>query len=265
MKSYVLTALFSVISVGAMADSYQSQTDVNYGWANLDKGDLSNWDLKQRFYLAPVQTQGAVPLAEAAFMQRQASLSAGFNRLTANPDNVDKSHLNSWSLGGEYMDSQHNYYAALDWEFSNGSKAYEGSAKLGYFVQNDWLVTADLYHTKDWQGQTQMEYGASTKKLLDLNSGDFIALTGGFRNLHHSTDTLYEVGADYYLGKNLSVGVGYQWLSPGVFQTKNDGFEVRSQWFALPNLALNASVGRVYQDELGLRETAYQVGASYRF
>lgn len=265
MKNFIISALCSVMSVSAMANSFQSQTDVNYGWVNLDNADLSSWELTQRFYLAPVNTDGAVPLAEAAFMQRKSSLHAGFNRLTVDVPGSADGHLNSWSVGGEYMDTHHNFYAALDWEFLNDSKAYEGAAKLGYFVQPDWLVTADIYHTKDDLGRTQLEYGASTKKLMDLNTGDFIAITAGLRNLHHSTDTLYEVGADYYFGKNLSVGLGYQWLSPGVFQTKQDGVEVRSQWFVLPNLAVNASVGRIYQDDISLKETAYQLGASYRF
>lgn len=265
MKSYLLTALCSVISVGAMADSFQAQTDINYGDIHFKEGDLSSWDAKQRFYLAPVQTEGSVPLAESAFMQRQSSVHAGFNRITLDPKAAKKQHLNSWSIGGEYMDSQHNYYGALDWRFINDSKGYEGTAKLGYFVQNDWLVTADFYHTKDWEGKTQMEYGASTKKLLDLNTGDFIALTAGFRDGHHDNYTDYQVGADYYFGKNLSVGIGYEWSSPGVFQTKQDNFELRSQWFVLPNLSLNAAVGRDKVEELNLRETAYQVGASYRF
>ncbi len=264
MKSYLLTALFSVITTSAMAGSYQAQTDVNYGWADLGNVDINAWQAKQRFYLAPVSTDGAVPLAEAAFMQRQASLAATFTRATLDGVGPDQ-HTNAWSVGGEYMNRSHNYYAALDMEFVNNSKAYEATTKLGYFVQNDWLVTADIYHTKDETGRTALEYGASTKKLLDLHTGDFIAINAGFRNQDDSTLTAYEVGADYYFGKSLSVGVGYQWVSAGVFQSDNDSFEVRSQWFVLPNLAVNASVGRIFLDDVSLDETAYQIGASYRF
>ena len=67
MKSYLLTALFSVIVTPAIASSYQSQTDLNYGWVDVGNVDLDAWQAKQRFYLAPVSTDGAVPLAEAAF------------------------------------------------------------------------------------------------------------------------------------------------------------------------------------------------------
>lgn len=267
MKSYLfpvlVPALLSMVSVAAVAGSYQSQTDVNYGWADIEGADLSSWNLKQRFYLAPVQTEGSVPFAEAAFMQRQASVHGTFSR-----DSVEyagmKAHNNSWSVGGEYMDSRHDFYASLDWKFVNNSKEYEAVTKLGFFVQNDWLVTGDIYHVKDNDGSTFLEYGASTKKLLDLDTGDFIALTAGMRNFNHSTWTAYNVGADYYFGKNLSVGLGYEWDSKGVFQTEADSYEIRSQWFALPNLALNAALKRVeYLDEED--ETLYQVGASYRF
>jgi hypothetical protein len=264
MKSYLLTALFSVISASAMASSYQTQTDLNYGWVDIGNVDLNAWQAKQRFFLAPVSTDGAVPLAEAAFMQRQSSLAATFTRGTVEVAGQD-AHNNAWSVGGEYMDRSHNYYAALDMEFVNNSKEYEATTKLGYFVQNDWLVTADIYHTKDDLGRTALEYGASTKKLLDLNTGDFIAITGGLRNHDDSTLTTYNVGADYYFGKNLSVGLGYHWVSAGVFQNDQDGFEVRSNWYMLPNLALNASVGRIFLDDVSLDETAYQIGASYRF
>jgi len=264
MKSMMLTALFSVIATPVMANSFQAQTDLNYGWVDIGNVDLNAWQAQQRFFLAPVSTAGAVPLAEAAFMQRQSSLAATFTRLTVDAAGQDL-HNNAWSIGGEYMDRSHNYYAALDLEFVNNSKEYEATTKLGYFVQKDWLVTADIYHIKDESGRTALEYGASTKKLLDLNTGDFIAITGGFRNQDDSTLTAYHVGADYYFGKNLSVGVGYHWVSAGVFQTDNDGFEVRSNWYVLPNLALNASVGRVFLDDVNLDETAYQIGASYRF
>lgn len=267
MKSYffpvLVPALLSLASATAVAGSYQSQTDVNYGWADVEGADLSSWNLKQRFYLAPVQTEGAVPLAEAAFMQRQASLHGTFSR-----DSVEygefEANNNSWSVGGEYMDSRHDFYASLDWRFINNSKEYEATTKLGFFVQNDWLVTGDIYHVKDFAGSTYLEYGASTKKLLDLDTGDFIAITAGMRNYNHSTWTGYNVGADYYFGKNLSVGLGYDWNSKGVFQTEADAYELRSQWFALPNLALNASLKRVdYLDDED--ETLYQVGGSYRF
>jgi hypothetical protein len=264
MKSYMLTALFSVIATSAMASSYQSQTDVNYGWVDIGNVDINAWQAKQRFYLAPVSTDGEVPLAEAAFMQRQSSLAATFTRGTVEANGQD-AHNNAWSVGGEYMDRSHNYYASLDMEFVNNSKMYEATTKLGYFVQNDWLVTADIYHTKDEMGHTALEYGVSTKKLLDLNTGDFIAITAGFRDEDDSNRTMYNVGADYYFGKNLSVGLGYNWVSAGVFQSDNDGFEVRSNWYVLPNLALNASVGRVFLDDVDFNETAYQIGASYRF
>jgi hypothetical protein len=264
MKSFMLTALFSVIAIPAVADSYQSQTDLNYGWVDVGNVDLNAWEAKQRFFLAPVSTDGAVPLAEAAFMQRQSSLAATFTRLTVDGPGID-AHNNAWSMGGEYMDRSHNYYASLDMEFVNNSKEYEATTKLGYFVQNDWLVTADIYHIKDDLGRTALEYGVSTKKLLDLNTGDFMAINASFRNQDDSSITAYEVGADYYFGKNLSVGLGYHWVSTGVFQSDEDGFEVRSNWYVLPNLALNASVGRMFLDDVSLEETSYQLGASYRF
>ena len=264
MKSFLITALCSVISAGAVADSFQSQTDVNYSTVDVGPFDLSAWQLKQRFYLAPVNTDGATPLAEAAFMQRQSSVAGSYTRAKLDTNQAD-AHASSWSLGGEYMDSSHNYYASLDWQFENNSKAYEATTKLGYFVQNDWLVTGDIYQIKDDMGHTALEYGVSTKKLLDLTNGDFFALTGGLRNHDDSTMTSYDVGADYYFGKNLSVGVGYSWYSPGVFQSNHDSYQLRTQWYVLPNLALNASVGKIFVDEMELDETAYQVGASYRF
>ena len=53
MKSYLfpvlVPALLSMVSVAAVAGSYQSQTDVNYGWADIEGADLSSWNLKQRF------------------------------------------------------------------------------------------------------------------------------------------------------------------------------------------------------------------------
>lgn len=257
MKRSMLALLIAVVSTGAAANSYQNETSVDYGNSEINGVDLDLWQLKHQYFFNAVDTSGNTPRAEAAFINKSASVFGTLSRLSA-----DSEDQNGWSVGGEYMDQSHNFYGKLEWLHYSGTDYQEVDGTVGYFISNDWLVGAIFEHSRPDQGGSSTNYGVMTKKLWDLGTGDMINLEANILDYRNDSATRYGVGADYYFGKNFSAGVGYQWISDGVLSESEDSLSLRTKWFALPNLSLSASVAF---DALETGDDVYQVGASYRF
>lgn len=257
MKRSMLALLIAVVSTGAAANSYQHETSVGYANADTNTVDVDAWQLKHQYFFNAVDTSGNTPRAEAAFINKNASVFGTLSRLS-----IDSDDQNSWSVGGEYMDQSHNFYGKLEWQHYSNDDSQDLNGTVGYFISNDWLVGAIFEHSRPDQGGSSTNYGVMTKKLWDLGTGDMINLEADILDYRNDSATRYGVGADYYFGKNFSAGVGYQWISDGVLSESEDSLSLRTQWFALPNLSLSASVAF---DALETGDDVYQVGASYRF
>lgn len=259
MKGSLLALMIAAVSTGVAANTYQNETTLNYGWgdiANTDS-DLDAWQLSHRFYLSPVDTSGNAPLAESAFINKNASVFATLGRFS-----VDGYDQNNWSVGGEFMSSQHNFYGSLEWTHFSNTNDQQVDASLGYFITNDWLVGAIAEHSSPDEGGSTTNYGVMTKKLWDLGTGDMMNLEATILDYRNWSTTRYGVGADYYFGKNFSAGVGYQWLSDDVLSESKDSLSLRARWFALQNLSVQAEVAF---DTLETADDLYSVGVSYRF
>lgn len=257
MKRSMLALLIAVVSTGAAANSYQNESSVDYANGDINGVDVDGWQLKHQYFFNAVDTSGKTPLAEAAFINKNASVFGSLSRLSSDSD-----HQNSWSVGGEYMDQSHNFYGKLEWRHFSGTDQQDVDGTLGYFISNDWLVGAIFEHDRPEQGGSSTNYGVMTKKLWDLGTGDLINLEAEILDYRQASTTRYGVAADYYFGKNFSAGVGYQWLSDGFLSESDDSLSLRAKWFALPNLSLSASVAF---DALETGDDLYQLGASYRF
>ena len=261
MKRTLLASLLSVVSVTTMATTYQHESSIHYNWGDVAQADLQRYDLSHRFYLSTVQGNVAAPLAEAAFLGRNSSVFGDYVRGTLKEDGVRES-FSAWRLGGEYMDSSHNFYVGFEFESLNRSSTKSALTQLGYFVDSDWLVTFDIDHIRPDSIGTRTEFGFSTKKLMRLPTGDHLSVEASYRDLRSTSRNAYSFGGDYYFGKALSVGLFYDWTSKNMISTERDSFTVRGQWFPMPNLAVRAAVSF---DSPETGEDLYTVGASYRF
>lgn len=257
MKGSMLALLIAVVSTGAAANNYQHESSVAYGNTDINGVDIDGWQLKHQYFFNAVDTSGKTPRAEAAFINKNASVFGTLSRLSSN-----EADQNSWSVGGEYMDQSHNFYGKLEWTHFSGTDQQDLDGTLGYFISPDWLVGAIFEHDRPEQAGSSTNYGVMTKKLWDLGTGDMMNLEASILDYRQASVTRYGVGADYYFGKNFSAGVGYEWISDKVFSESEDSLSLRANWFALPNLSLSASV--VF-DSLETDDDVYQIGASYRF
>ncbi|MEE2025638.1 MULTISPECIES: putative porin [Alkalimonas] len=261
MKRTLLASLLSVVSVTAMAASYQNESSLNFSWGDVVQADLQQWEFSHRYFLTPVQGNVAAPLAESAFLSRNSNVFGDYVRGTQKEDGI-KLSSSSWRLGGEYMDSSHDFYVGFEFESINRSSTKSALTQLGYFFDSDWLVTFDIDHTRPDSAGTRTEFGFSTKKLMRLPTGDHLNVEASYRDLRSTSRNAYSFGGDYYFGKELSVGLFYDWTSKNIVSTAQDSFTVRGQWFPMNNLAVRASVSF---DSFETGEDLYTVGASYRF
>ncbi|MBN8444714.1 MAG: putative porin [Gammaproteobacteria bacterium] len=258
MKLSILTVLVSMLSANAMANTFQHQSSADYGSINTDGYDVSTWNLNHKYYISPVDQNDSAPWAEAAFVGRASNVNATFIRSTVDTSFGEFS-ANGWGVGGEYMDSRHDFYAAANVSMANGSSANELTASAGFFVQKNWLVKADVFRTKDDDGETSSDYGISTKALMSVMNGDFLVLNAAWRQYEDADTNGIELGADYYVRPYLSFGVEYS----DDTDSAESSYGVNSQYFVNSNLALRGSLTRIdFGDE---NETALQLGASYRF
>jgi hypothetical protein len=261
MKHTLLATLMFAFSYSASANTFQHQTDVGFGWVESDAGDYQQWALSQRVYLTPVRTGNKAPYAEAGFLSRSGSISAGYNYAQFD-SGVDKISMSSWMLGGEYKDISHNFYAAANVIELNGSSDTVVLGSMGFFARADWLVKLDARHIRPDGVGSYTEYGVSTKKLLALENGNYINIEASFMDVKQQDDSEYSVAADYYFGRSIALGLAYDWTSDDVVITDTDSITVRGSWYLQPNLALRAAVVLDYLDS---DEELYQLGASYRF
>ncbi|EHR39436.1 putative porin [Alishewanella jeotgali] len=262
MKRTLIATALSLCSAGVLANSFQHQTNLDYQWGDILNADLRSYNLSHQFYLNPVQAANNMPLAEAGFLSRSSSLQFGYSYNQFDFGNLGKTSLSGWSLGGEYRDVSHNFYASLLWTELNNSDDRVGQASLGYYLDPSWLLKLDVEHLRPDGDGSVTQYGVSTKKLMTLAHGDFISVEASYMDQANSSLGRFGVAGDYYFGRNLSLGLAYDWTSKGVFNSESDAFTVRGQWYAMPNLALRAGVTF---DSLETGDDLYHLGASFRF
>ena len=264
---FIVSVLASTIAVGAQAQSYQFQTDADYGHVSENGVDLDAVTIKQQYFLSPLQASENQPWKEAAFLNRSSSLNLDYSRINTDINGFGDQSLSGWGFGGEYMSQAHNFYGALQTRFFNGDDTFMAVGKVGYFVQPNWLVSLDAYHVNPEGEGSDTYYGASTKVIVPVMMGDHLVLTASVADWDEENG--YTIGADYYIRPNWSVGASYRDdmpmadlnFSPASLVGK--GTELRSEYFVTPQLALRASYNRV---DLGQGHTdQYGLGASYRF
>ena len=256
---FVVSVLASTIAVGAQAQSFQFQTDADYNSADLGAVDVNSMQIRQQYFLSPLQNGDNQPWREAAFLGRSSSVNLTYNRTEF--DGSYEMNVNSWGLGGEYMSNSHDFYAALDVNFLNGDNSFAANGKLGFFVQQNWLVALDVYHSNPDSYGSSTDYGLSTKAILPVMDGDHLVLTASYADF--DLDDGYVIGADYYIRPYWSVGLALRNDMQTLQNAFGDSVELRSEYFVTPQLALRGAVSRV--DTGPDHANQFAVGASYRF
>lgn len=257
MKRSLIALLVAAVSTGVAAKDYQNETSLNYGWGDIGSSSLNSWQLGHRYYFDPVRTSGKTPYAESAFMNRNSNVSASVGRTS-----VGDYDTNGWSIAGEYMSQQNDWYGSIEWAHFNKVDAENINATLGYFFAKDWMVGIVAEHYRPDESGSSTNYGITTKKLWDVGGNDMVNLEAEVLDFRNLSTTRFSVGGDYYFGKSFSAGLGYSWLSDSNATDSDGSLSLRSRWFMQPNLSLQAAIAF---DSLDTGDDQYSVGVSYRF
>jgi len=249
-KPILTTSLLAIASFSAFAqDTFTTSLEAAY--ANSDNVD--QYSIFGSYYFSPINTSKG-PLAEAVFLNRSNSIDASFNRSEIDFSG-DSYSFNSWSVGGTVHVENSGLFLNANIAHANGSNAANYGLGAGYYLARDWSLSINTNFDED------LEYtgvSVDTKKLYDLGGDTYLNLTASINNPDEGS-TGYAAGADYYLNKNLSVGVGRSWS--GSF---TDGTTaLNTNWFFTDTASLSVSIARTEIDSFS--DNSFSLGASARF
>ncbi|MGJ8674421.1 MAG: putative porin [Pseudoalteromonas sp.] len=251
MKKLILTtSLLTAASFSAFAqDTFTSSVSGSY----TDSDNVDQYNVVGSYYFSPVSTRKG-PLAEAVFLNRSNSINAGFNRSEVDFGGNSDS-FNSWRIGGTVHVEDSGLFLNAGIAHANGSDSANYGLGAGYYLAKDWTVGINTNFDEDLE---YLGVSVDTKKLYDLGGDTYLNLTASINNPDEGS-TGYAAGADYYLNKNLSVGVGRSWS--GSF---TDGTTaLNTNWFFTDTASVSISIARTEIDSFS--DNTFSLGASARF
>lgn len=203
-----------LVSTTALAAGYNAEIGVDY--TTQDNPGIDTWIATGTWHFRTVETDN-VPLAEAAFMGRNGSLSVGHFDFD---NDVDGNGAILELLGPR----NNNLYASLGYFDVAGDDVV--AAELGYFVGDNWLVSIA---GSDSDGDDPIILG--TRFVAPLTGGQFVSFEASVDD-----NEFVSVGGDYYVTRGTSFGVE-------VGGSRNIDYEigVRVRHYFTENLALGAS------------------------
>ncbi|UTF60074.1 putative porin [Gilvimarinus sp. DA14] len=284
-------ALLAFISIPAAADPYQWEVGGDYQSKDYDSvvvGDGDDYKLWGAYYLSPVTTDKG-PLAEAAFLSRASNISIDLTneqyssdysyeyRVCTSGSNCMATHYgrsmenNKATLGFEYYLPASWLYVAGSYQyldrsyeskrsvggqpvFSQSSSTHEyWSASVGVTPLAGWLLAAQFGEGGDGE-LFEGDAAISSKYLWQLGGDRALNVEGTYFVDNGYND--WQIGADFYFSKTLSLGASY---------ADNQSSEIRLKKFVTDSIALEASYIEFEEDYGYQSGDGFTVGVSTRF
>jgi len=254
----IASALISAVAfTGTAAHAYQAEIGASAGLTDPDNGSSSgSFGVDGTYYFNPVQTRNS-PLAEAAFLDRASNVKAEYQY-----DEIGDAEAHRYGVGAEYFVPNSDFYLGGkvsghdlqdNDDFDNDLTTY--AAEVGYLPAPGLLIAAGV---KGWDNDRDdgVDPTLRAKYVTTLSNGKDINLEAGaaFGDLDE-----YNLKADYFIDKTLSVGADYQ----------NNDLIDRSEFGVSARKFINQQVsleGRVGFGEAGNNDyNKFGVAAKYRF
>lgn len=256
-KLAVVTALLSACAISASANAYQTEVGGSYIFTDFDKGsDTHSFGVDGTYYLKPVQTRDA-PLNEAAFLDRATNVNAKVDY--ADNSGVKNSYFGA---GAEVYIPDTDFYVGghagrSEVKFKDAGKIRVTTygAEVGYLPAPGLLLALGVtgYDAKDdFQGKTDgADPTIRAKYVTKIGQHDVNFEAGGaFGDLDE-----YNIRADYYIDKTLSVGMDYY----------NNDLADRDSWGISAKKFFNQNVSLEGRAGFGDNDDTYSLRAAYRF
>ena len=260
-KLAIASALLSALAVTGTAHAYQSEVGASAAYIDPDNGSSGNaFGIDGTYYFNPVQTRNA-PLAEAAFLDRASNVNA--HATFADRGDTDD---NTYGIGAEYYVPNSDFY--LGGDVSRNNTEYRDSfgnkydfdttyyaAEVGYLPAPGLLIALGL-KGYDNDNDDGVDPTLRAKYVTQLSNGNDINLEAGasFGDLDE-----FNVAADYFIDKTLSVGVDYY---NNDLADQNE-FGINARKFFNQQVSLE---GRVGFGEIGNNDyNSFGLATKYRF
>lgn len=256
-KIAIASAIIASLSLVGTAHAYQAEVGGSAGFIDPDHGGSSGtYGVDGTYYFKPVQTRDA-PLAEAAFLDRASNVNAHYKY-----SDIGNTDVHQYGIGAEYFVPNSNFYLNgeigredIKRSYFNDNDTTLYSAELGYFVTPNLLIAAGVKgYDNDYHDGADPTLRA--KYVAQLSEGRAINLEAGaaFGDLDE-----FNVGADYYFDRTLSVGVDYY---DNDLTTQSE-FGLKARKFLTPQFSVE---GRVGFGEVGSNDyNKFGIAAKYRF
>lgn len=260
-KLAIASAVLSVLAVTGTAHAYQAEVGASAAYVDPDLGSSgSELGVNGKYYFKPVQTRNA-PLAEAAYLDRASNVGVAATF-------ADRGDLDDTTYGAsvEYFVPNSDFYVSggisqneqerfniLGQKYDWDTTYY--NAEVGYLPAPGLLIAAGL-KGYDNDADDGVDPTIRAKYVTTLSNGKDINLEAGaaFGDLDE-----YNLKADYYIDKTLSVGADY--LNNDVEDRSEFGVSARK--FFTPQVSLEGRVG--FGEQFNNDYNSFGVAAKYRF
>lgn len=260
-KLAIASALLSALAVTGTANAYQAEVGASAGYVDPDNGSSgSEFGVNGTYYFNPVQTRNA-PLAEAAFLDRASNVSA-------HVDFADRGELDdtTYGAGVEYFVPNSDFYVSggvsqneqertniLGQKYDWDTTYY--NAELGYLPAPGLLIAAGL-KGYDNDADDGVDPTLRAKYVTTLSNGKDINLEAGAA---FGDSDEYNLAADYYIDKTLSVGADYH--NNDITDRSEVGINARKFFNQQVSLEGRVGFGEQYNNDYN----TFGVAAKYRF
>lgn len=260
-KLTISTALLAALAVTGTAQAYQFEANAGYAHSKADDVDVKSnaFAIGGSYYLAPVDVKN-YPLAEAAFMNRASNLNAFYGYSKTEAANVD-GKLNTGVVGIEYYIPNSDFYLSGNVGFGNSKILGQSIDSTTYAAEVGYLPTANLLVAIGLAGQ-DVDHGDNDTdptiraKYVKQLAGDTAFNVEAAARFNDNADQ-YNVGADYFIDRTLSLGVEYD--RTALSGNDEDAFGIRARKFFTQDIAVEANA--LFGDDY----KTYGIAATYRF
>lgn len=246
-----LTLATALIASLGTAHAYQAEVGGTIALVDPDNGDTSTgFAIDGTYYFNPVQVKNS-PLNEAAFLNRASNINAAVSYI-----DYDLFDVTTFNVGVEYFVPNSDFYvsgnigqSSTDTQIGDDDTTIY-SAELGYLPVPGLLLAVGLAGY-DNDADDDVDPTLRAKYVTQVGQYD-MNFEGGasFGDL----DT-YSLGADLYLDKTFSVGLGYSDSDID----NSDVFTIRAKKFFNQQVSLEGSID--FADEGNI----FGVRGAYRF
>ncbi|AUX90777.1 putative porin [Acinetobacter sp. ACNIH1] len=243
-KLALATALIAGLGT---AHAYQAEVGGTIALVDPDNGDTSTgFAIDGTYYFNPVQVKNS-PLNEAAFLNRASNINAAVSYI-----DYDLFDVTTFNVGVEYFVPNSDFYVSgnIGQSSTDDDDTTLYSAELGYLPVPGLLLAVGLAGYDNDEGD-DVDPTLRAKYVTQVGQYD-MNFEGGasFGDLD-----AYSLGADLYLDKTFSVGLGYSDSDIN----NSDVFTIRAKKFFNQQVSLEGSID--FADEGNI----FGVRGAYRF